>query len=173
EKLRFEVNKDYLGAKKSNTYEGLRVKGLDASVGTVNLDGIHADFSEFRATIDVERNPSFFFWTVFGPVILIFLLSCTVYLVASDQLADRVGICLTSLLACIATQFALSFSLPQISYLTLIDRLFVATYGFIALNVLIASIEAMRGEPSRRLKALLAVGVPLAYMATIAALMLF
>ncbi|MFM7376240.1 MAG: hypothetical protein ACKO39_13975 [Chthoniobacterales bacterium] len=173
DKLRFVVNKDYLGAKKSNTYEGLRVKGLDASVGTVNLDGIHADFSEFRATIDVERNPSFFFWTVFGPVILIFLISCTVYLLASDQLADRVGICLTALLACIATQFALSFSLPQISYLTLIDRLFVATYGFIALNVLIASIEAMRGEPSRRLKALLAVGVPLAYMATIAALMLF
>lgn len=173
EKLRFAVNKDYLGAKKSNTYEGLRVKGIDASVGTVNLDGLHADFSEFRATIDVERNPSFFFWTVFGPVILIFLLSCTVYLVVSDQLADRVGICLTSLLACIATQFALSFSLPQISYLTLIDRLFVATYGFIALNVLIASIEALRGEPSRRLKMLFAVIVPLAYLAMITALMLF
>lgn len=173
DKLRFAVNKDYLGAKKSNTYEGLRVKGIDASVGTVNLDGIHADFSEFRATLDVERNPTFFFWTVFGPVILIFLLSCTVYLVASDQLADRVGICLTSLLACIATQFALSFSLPQISYLTLIDRLFVATYGFIALNVLIASIEALRGEPSRRLKMLFAVGVPAGYLAVIAALMLF
>jgi hypothetical protein len=124
-------------------------------VDSVNLDGLQADFSEFRATIRVERNPSFFFWTVFGPVILIFLISCTVYLVASDQLADRVGICLTALLACIATQFALSFSLPQISYLTLIDRLFVA------------------GEPSRRVKTLLAIGVPLAYAVSIAALMIF
>jgi hypothetical protein len=173
EKLRFVVNRGYLGAKKSNTYEGLRVTGIEANVDSVNLDGLQADFSEFRATIRVERNPSFFFWTVFGPVILIFLISCTVYLVASDQLADRVGICLTALLACIATQFALSFSLPQISYLTLIDRLFVATYGFIALNVLIASVEATRGEPSRRVKTLLAVGVPLAYVVSIAALMVF
>lgn len=169
--LRFVVDRTYLGAKKSNTFEGLRVRGVDASVGLVNLDGIHTDFSEFRAEIKVERNPSFYFWTVFGPVVLIFLISCTVFLVPSEELADRVGICLTALLACIATQFALSFSLPQISYLTLIDRLFIATYAFIALNVLIASVEAVRGAPSPRVKALLALGIPAAYVAAVVILM--
>ncbi|MFM8887274.1 MAG: hypothetical protein ACKOKC_12800 [Chthoniobacterales bacterium] len=54
-----------------------------------------------------------------------------------------------------------------------LDRLFVATYCFIALNVLIASLEALRGEPTPRLKMLFAIGVPLAYLAVIAALMLF
>jgi len=37
----------------------------------------------------------------------------------------------------------LSFSLPQISYLTLIDRLFITTYAFIAINGLSASVESL------------------------------
>lgn len=177
EKLRFIVNQEYLGAKKSNTYEGLRVKGIEADVGLVNLDGMQADFSEFRATISVERNPSFFFWTVFGPVILIFLISCTVYLIPAGELADRVGICLTALLACIATQFALSFSLPQISYLTVIDWLFVLTYAFIALNVLFAALEMIlsgRGrEWRKRGKVLFGVAVTAAYLALVGAITWF
>jgi len=174
EKLRFVVNRDYLGARKSNTYEGLRVRGIDASVGLANLDGLQANFSEFRATIGVERNPSFFLWAVFGPVVLIFLISCTVTLVPAEALADRVGICLTALLACIATQFALSFSLPQISYLTLIDWLFITTYSFIALNVFLAALEMVldkRGRALRnRTKLVLGLAVPLAYLAVLAAL---
>jgi len=37
----------------------------------------------------------------------------------------------------------LSFSLPQISYLTLIDQLFITTYAFIAINGLSASVESL------------------------------
>lgn len=176
-KLRFVVNQSYLGAKPSSTYEGLRVHGIDASVGQANMDGLHADFSEFRATIEVERNAAFYFWTVFGPVMLIFLISCTVYLLPAGELADRVGICLTALLACIATQFTLSFSLPQISYLTLIDRLFLLTYVFIALNVLVAAAEnicAGRGlEADRKAKLILGATVPLLYLIGVAVLTVF
>jgi len=42
-----------------------------------------------------------------------------------------------------ATQSTLSFSLPQISYLTLIDRPFITTYAFIAINVVSASDELL------------------------------
>jgi len=175
--LRFEVDRARLDFERSSTFEGLRVVSVGAETVTEKATGWQEKFSEYRAHIVVEHNASFYLWTVFGPVLLIFLISCTVHLVPSEQLADRVGICLTSLLACIATQFTLSFSLPQISYLTLIDRLFIATYAFIAVNVLSASVEMLLTQAGRglrrRTKAVLAAAIPTLYLALVVALMSF
>ena len=139
--LVFDADQEKLGFTKEGNFEGLRVTGIKASTEVEKVADWAEPFSHYRATIDVSRNTAFYFYTVFGPVVLIFLISCAVYLVPPEQFSDRVSICITALLACIATQFALSFNLPRISYLTLIDRLFVNTYGFIALNVLIISAE--------------------------------
>jgi len=45
----------------------------------------------------------------------------------------------------------MSFNLPQISYLTIIDRAFLVTYGCIALGVLISTLQAalLRDHPRR------------------------
>ena len=55
------------------------------------------------------------------------------------------------MLACIATQFAMSFNLPQISYLTVIDRVFLAAYLCVALGVLISTVQAvfLKSHPER------------------------
>ncbi|MFM8982619.1 MAG: hypothetical protein ACKOLA_06870, partial [Spartobacteria bacterium] len=143
--LVFRVNKTKTGFEESNNFEGLRVTGVDADVGSVTVHGWEQEFSEYRANIHVQRSSAFYIWTVFGPVVLIFMICSTVHVVPAEQLADRVQICLTALLACVATQFTLSFSLPRISYLTLIDRLFIATYALIALNVLVSAVEAVTG----------------------------
>jgi len=169
--LVFRVNKAKTGFEQSNNFEGLRVTGVDADVGSVTADGWEKKFSEYRANIHVQRNSAFYIWTVFGPVALIFMICCTVHLVPAEQLADRVGICLTALLACVATQFTLSFSLPQISYLTLIDRLFIATYALIALNVLVSAVEAVTGDPRRGIQLLLAAGFPVVYVVLVVVLM--
>lgn len=178
DKLVFEANTGKLGFEPESTFEGLRVTRVTAGDYLHTLAGWAEAYSEFRAVIEVERNAGFYFWTVFGPVILIFLISCAVYLVPPDQIADRISICLTALLACIATQFALSFSLPQISYMTLIDRLFINTYGFVALNVLIISAEMVlaRWESHRmrrRLNRAFGVIVPVAYVGSVTAAIIF
>jgi hypothetical protein len=81
-------------------------------------------YSEFAVLVDVRREAAFFVWTVFTPVILIFLIWCTVFVVHCENFGSRVAISLTALLACIAMQFAMSFNRPQISSLTVIDRTF-------------------------------------------------
>ena len=130
-------------------------------------------FSEFVAGIEVERRAAFYVWTVFAPVVLIFLISCTVFVVDSASFHDRVGISLAALLACIATQFAISFNLPQISYLTVIDRLFLVTYACIALGVLVSTAQAtlLRGdaERARRVDRWAGVGLPLLFAMLVAA----
>jgi len=135
------VREDMLGFDRSQTFEGLRVLEVIATSDTASLTGWKREFSEFRAIVRVQRNVVFFVWTVFVPVILTFLITATLFFVPPEDLADRVGISLTGLLACIATQFAISFNLPQIDYLTVIDRLFVATYVCIALSVLVSVVQ--------------------------------
>lgn len=173
----FEADQKMLGFEPESTYEGLRVTGVASATTTKKYVAWSSSFSIFNAFIDVERNTGFYLWTVFGPVVLIFLISCTVYLVPAGELSNRVSICLTALLACIATQFALSFSLPQISYMTLIDRLFISTYGFVALNVLIISAEMFLEKRNARLRKRVnrtfGFLVPVTYLASIAAALVF
>ena len=170
--LVFKANPGQTGFQQAGHYEGFKVLGVDAEVVQQQASGWLKEDSEYRANIRVQRVSIFYIWTVFVPVLLIFVICCTIYLIPSEELADRVGICLTTLLACIATQFTLSFDLPQISYLTLVDRLFIVTYAFTALNVLVAAMEVFEGTPRVRNRLLFLVGVPVAYIVTILAVIL-
>jgi hypothetical protein len=103
--------------------------------------------------------------------VLIAIIACAVFLVPLEAFADRVSICLTALLACIATHFAISFNLPHVGYLTVIDRLFVITYVFVALLVVASAAEMLMrhdGTARRRVNAMAAATLPLAYLAAIA-----
>lgn len=163
------------GWEREGTYEALRVAGVTAESREAQLSGRDERYAEFRASIVVVRNWAFYLWTVFGPVVLIFLIACGVFLVPLEAFADRVSICLTALLACIATHFAISFNLPHVGYLTVIDRLFVFTYAFVALLVVasVAELWVRRMPRLRRLvNVLAAVLLPLAYLAVVAVVIL-
>src|SRR4030095_7379403 len=123
--------------------------GVNSHIERRELVGWGEAYSDFVATIDVRRQSAFYVWTVFVPVTLIFLISCTVFVVRIDAFQDRVAISLAALLACIATQFAISFNLPQIPYLTIVDRVFLVTYLCIAIGVLVSTLQAagLRDEP--------------------------
>ncbi len=158
------------GWEHDGTFESLGVASVSAESITAQLSGRGDRFSEFRGTITVVRNWAFYVWTVFGPVVLIFLIACAVFLVPLEAFADRVSICLTALLACIATHFAISFNLPHVGYLTVIDRLFVFTYGFVALLVLASAVELrLKGTPARRrlVNRVAAIVLPLSYLVAV------
>jgi hypothetical protein len=140
-----------IGFNPESTFEGLVVKRAASELRRSMVAGWGTSFSEFVALIEVERRATFYIWTLFAPLALIFLISCTVFVVDIDNFHDRVGISLTALLACIATQFAMSFNLPQIEYLTIIDRIFLVTYFCVALGVLISTVQAslLRGQRAR------------------------
>jgi hypothetical protein len=142
EQMVFTPDAKRVGFNRESTFEGLRVTGVSSEIRSSEIAGWGTVFSDFVAKIDVERQANFYIWTVFAPVTLILLISCTIFVVDYQNFHDRVGISLAALLACIATQFAISFNMPQISYLTVIDRVFLATYGCIAIGVLISTVQA-------------------------------
>ena len=77
------------------------------------------------------------------------------------------AIALACFLACVATQFAMSFNLPRISYLTPVDRLFLVTYGCMSLGVAVSVWQKtrLRNSPDllERTDRIAAAAIPILY----------
>lgn len=104
------------------------------------VKGWDEDFSRYELGLTVERDVSFYVWRVIIPTAIIVLISFALFFVDISSYHDRVSIAMTCLLACVATQFAISFSLPRIGYLTPLDRFFVWTYIAIGIGVAISTL---------------------------------
>jgi hypothetical protein len=132
---------EQLGFDTDDDYAGLSIQTVEAEAHVASVAGWNENFSELSFHIKVVRSPSFYVWTIFVPLCLVLLLSCTIFFVHIHSFHDRIAIALACFLACIATQFAMSFNLPKISYLTPIDRLFLVTYSCMALGVAVSVVE--------------------------------
>jgi hypothetical protein len=167
-----EPDPERAGFDPQDDYAGLAIEKVDSATQTVDVAGWSENFSELVVRIQVERSPSFYVWTIFVPVTLVLLLSCTIFFVPIESFHDRIGIALACFLACIATQFAMSFNLPKISYLTPIDRLFLVAYSCMALGVAVSVFETarMRHAPAQlaRTDFVASWGLPLLYVMLVA-----
>lgn len=165
--LVFEPDLARMGFSADEHYAGLTVEGIEAETRSSAIAGWSEDFSELLIHVNVMRSPRFYVWTVFFPVSLVLLLSCTIFFVDIKGFHNRVSIALACFLACIATQFAMSFNLPKISYLTPIDRLFLVAYACMALGVGVSVVETslMHSNPERlrRTDRLASWSIPLLY----------
>lgn len=172
----FEINPALSGTAEHMAFEGVTLQSATAHIKTVEVKGWNESYSEFRVSLDVVRKSQFYLWTIFVPVSLVFFISCTVFLIPVDQLHDRVGITLTAILACIATQFAMSFNLPQISYLTRIDLFFAIAYVMMGLQVVMSGLERriFRTNPplAEKLNMIVLVLFPLVFLAASSLLLL-
>lgn len=162
-----EANAKEMGFDKEDDYSGLAITGINARERTSHVAAWGESYSELSFEISVARTPGFYLWTIFLPLTLVLLLSCTIFFVPIEGFHDRIAIALACFLACIATQFAMSFNLPKIAYMTPIDRLFLATYSCMALGVAVSVFETawMRGKPAllRRTDQFASWGIPVLY----------
>jgi hypothetical protein len=88
-------------------------------------------YSRYTMTIETRREVTPFFIKIVIPLLIIQILAYLVFFVAADRIDVAVGLTVTSLLASIAFQSALSDSLPDIGYLTTADRIFHLSYFLI------------------------------------------
>ena len=78
----------HIGFNPRSTYDELAVRQVSTEIRQRQLPGWPAaeSYSEFVALIEVQRRPAFYMWTVLAPVTLIFLISCTIFAVHSENL---------------------------------------------------------------------------------------
>jgi hypothetical protein len=102
--------------------------------------------TEARFQISIRRKSDFYMWKVILPLLLMVMLSWAVFWIEADDVATQVQIAVTTVLTIIAFAFAISGSLPRVSYLTFIDVFFLTCYLF----VFIAIAELMSVHVSHR-----------------------
>lgn len=98
------------------------------------LDPIR-EFSCYEVDIIVKRQSGFFLYQIFIPLFLVTAMSCTVFFGLKEPFLDKVMVNLTSFLIIIAIKFALNLNLPEIGYLTMVDKSFLAAYFCIGLSI--------------------------------------
>lgn len=101
------------------TVAGWRLGEPDASVSVEQAK--LATRSVFQVTVQADREPGYFTRKLITPVALIVFMAYAIFWISPLQIAPQTGIGATSMLTLIAYQFALSGSLPRISYLTRAD----------------------------------------------------
>lgn len=106
----------------------------EVSTSTRKLSGPHAGrtgvASTFVLSMDVERESFFVIRLVVIPLVLIVMLSWSVFWMERSSLADRISVSFIGILTAVAYQIVVSEIQPDISYMTLM-------HGFLNLSFLI------------------------------------
>ena len=92
-------------------------------------------FSKFLMHIKLIRKPGFYLWKVIIPLVILVIISWSVFWMGEESLADRISFSLTGILTVVAYQFLISENLPNISYLTLMDAILSLSFVVMALTV--------------------------------------
>jgi hypothetical protein len=109
---------------------------IDAHVEPVANLRDRVPFSRAVISLHLAREWEFYVYKLWIPLLLIVSLSWSPFWMRDETLANRIRISATAFLTIVAYQFANSGNLPKIAYLTLMDRLMIASFVLIALSAL-------------------------------------
>ncbi len=105
------------------------------------------DYGTFA--ISVRRHVAFHLTRYFLPLLVIVCVAFSAFWIDPEDLNSQMQVGVTCLLAAIALQFAEAGTLPEVSYLTLADRLYAVCYVVIATSIIesvIANALVRRGK---------------------------
>jgi hypothetical protein len=127
-------------------------------------------FSRFVLSIEIERKSGFYLWKVLLPLLIIVALSWSVFWMNDEKFAVRVRTSATGILTIVAYQFMAAKDLPRVAYLTLIDKIMVASFILLAITVVQSLVVSRCSDPEvgRRIDRIARWLFPLAYVGLIA-----
>jgi len=101
--------------------------------------------SEFVATVEVQRHSFYVRRLVTLPLIVIVLLSFSVFWMERSSLGDRMSVSLIGILAAVAYQVVMSEMLPRIAYVTVMNALlnisFLTMVATVVMNLVVGQLD--------------------------------
>jgi hypothetical protein len=132
--------------------ERLSIQGWRVGVPRVEASKAVRDqragtFARFDATLDLQRDWSYYALKFGVPLTLIVLMAYGVYYIPASAVPQQIGLATTSMLTLIAYMLTLASTLPRISYMTRADRFFVgsAVLVFIGLMKAVVTLALAQG----------------------------
>lgn len=112
----------------------LKTKGSDytytTNFGDPQIEG-NEKYSRLEFQIGVNRDPTGMINKIALPLLVVLILAYLVFYIPDHEIGTASGLTVTALLAAIAFQWTINDSLPKVSYLTTIDRIFYLVYAYI------------------------------------------
>jgi hypothetical protein len=148
----FKANKEHTFiTAEENVYSSLaewqlvRIRTEEDHVGMSKFGSI----PEAHFEILVRRKYDFYLWKIFLPLLLMVMLSWTVYWIDTHDLNSQVTISITTILTVIAFAFSISISLPKMPYLTFIDAFFLNCLVFVFFTAIEMTTVHVSGRTER------------------------
>jgi len=135
------------------TVETVRTSSRDRQA---SYAGAHRVASAFVVTMDVRRESFFMIRLVVFPLVLIVMLSWSVFWMDKSSLGDRISVSFIGILTAVAYQILIGGILPQISYFTLMNGFlnisFVIMCVTVVINLRVSRLDQLgRSEVGNRL----------------------
>ena len=91
------------------------------SANSLHISSVIRDVPGFEYHLSVSRFRSFYIWQVIIPLVVIVMMSWASFWIHPSEIGSQIGLSATSMLTVIAYRFALSGSIPKLSYTTRLD----------------------------------------------------
>ena len=134
--VKLNVNQRAIGFSSSLNLPEWQIGDLETKIEQNREIRSEASFSKFLMKIKLLRKSGFYLWKVIIPLIILVIISWSVFWMAEESLSERISFSLTGILTVVAYQFLISENLPNISYLTLMDAILYLSFIAIALTVI-------------------------------------
>jgi len=83
----------------------------------------------------LSRNTKFFLYKIIYPSVLLAVISCAVFLIDVEDVADRLAYAITGFLAAFALLFVIGDLIPKLDFLTVIDEIVLGALTIMSLGI--------------------------------------
>ncbi|MGO9605508.1 MAG: hypothetical protein ACLQAT_19325 [Candidatus Binataceae bacterium] len=112
-----------------------RINGMSATTERAQFGKTKSQIPEVAFSLEITRRFNFYIWKVFLPLIVMVIISWSVFWIKISDHYSQITIALTTILTVIAFSFSISSSLPRVPYLTYIDAFFLSSYLFVFFSI--------------------------------------
>jgi hypothetical protein len=134
--VRLIIDEDFTGRTPNEpNVADWKISKVQAEIFSEYFFAFRQNHSVFAFNILTERRSAYYVWKVILPLMLIVMMSWTVFWIDPSQLSAQIGMSATSMLTLIAFQFAMANILPKLSYYTLLDRFIMGSTVLVFLSL--------------------------------------
>lgn len=134
----YEVDTKQSGIDPAVNFVGWQLQGFDASVKDHVYSIYGETYSQYVAAVSIGRLVFISCLKTFLPVLCFLLISFVSLLVTLEKLDSRVGMNTAMLIASVMFHLSIGNQLPPAGYLTIADKVMIATYATIGVNLLLS-----------------------------------
>ncbi|MBC75646.1 MAG: hypothetical protein CME64_06490 [Halobacteriovoraceae bacterium] len=110
------------------------------------------NYSKVVISVPIERPIFAYLIKLVLPIFCIVFCACLMFLFHPKYIDARVGVGITALLTVVALQITLNNDLPEVAYLILMDKIYIATYMFIILGLAVVMMGSWKLEKGEHLR---------------------